>query len=87
MATKTTVKNLNTVVLIYDEVAGAYSAPITLQNDASAVRYFDTKCQSDPYSKDYKLYKLGSFDPDSGKLVVLEQLELLSRGDKHVKKA
>lgn len=68
------------VCLIYDEVAGQYSAPITFANVPSAIRYLKMK-SNDPIINDLKLYKIADFDSDNGTLLVLVEPELLLRGD------
>lgn len=70
-----------TMALLFDEVAGNYSAPIAFANDASAIRYLKVIKAKDPIIKDLKLYKMGEFDPNTGKLVLLPEYELLVRGD------
>lgn len=65
---------------IYDEVAGQYSAPMAFANEASAIRYVKIK-SNDPIIKDLKMYKTAEFDSDTGKILVLDEPQLLIRGD------
>lgn len=75
-------KNINVkenacVVVIYDTVAGCYTAPITFNNSASAVRYFKTKITVNV--EDYILYKVAEYNELTGDLIVIDR-ELLLKG-------
>lgn len=73
-------KNVNVkenacVVVIYDTVAGCYTAPITFNNVASAVRYFKTKINVNV--EDYILYKISEYNELTGDLVPCERETLI----------
>lgn len=71
---------LNSVCVIYDEVADTYSAPMTFANDAAAIRFLKVK-GNDPFIKNYKLYKIADYDPFIAKLYLIAEPQLLLRGD------
>lgn len=72
---------LNSLCYMYDEVAENYSAPILFANDKAAVRWFANKPDDDNTKKDIKLYEIGTFDAEKGKITLHEEPVLLARGD------
>lgn len=76
--------NNNTVVVIEDTVAGTFTAPITLANDAAAKRYFQNAAKHQENIGDFKMWKIAEFDPFTGQLTIV-QTELLAKGDDYVK--
>lgn len=61
------------IYCIFDEKAGAYAPPIFLQKDGMALRAFEDEVNNDrsrihAHPEDYSLYKLGSFNDESGKI-------------------
>lgn len=70
---------------VRDVVAGAFINPWFLPNDGMAVRAF-TDCVRDPnhnfgaHPGDYALYKMGDFEPESGKVNVLSEPEQIATG-------
>jgi len=52
---------------IRDDVAQFFIAPFLAENDAHAKRMFiGSMGDSFPHRSDFKLYRVGSFDPDNG---------------------
>lgn len=67
---------------IYDRCAGVYGQPVFCHNDMVAKRDFTRFCQSEQaafMSADLQLYKVGSFDSDTGEVVPCKP-ELVSSG-------
>lgn len=61
------------MVSVFDSVSGKFGTPVTIDNDASAIRAFcdmvnnkDTIIGQHP--ADFKLYKVGYFNPDTGEI-------------------
>lgn len=64
---------MNVLCSVYDQKANFFSAPFCSSTAASAVRDFqnavkDTRAMVDKFPKDYVLYQLGLFDPDTGEI-------------------
>ena len=69
------------VYSVYDRVQGCYGIPRVDIDDACASRYFKCMDFGNLPAADFDLYKLGSFDPNSGVLTPLTGLpELIFRG-------
>ena len=66
---------------IYDEVAKEYSQPYMMSNNGVAIRWFSSICekQSIPVA-DCKLYFIGKFDVETGKLEDCVPPELIDSG-------
>lgn len=70
-----------TLVLMYDKVADTYSAPMLLENNDCAIRYFKSLCKNKPDMKDdYELYLLGQFDTKTANVVLEERPKLIIKG-------
>ena len=55
---------------IFDRVSHTYSAPVVAENQAVAVRWFNGSMSQNPIvAPDCQLFKLASFDVESGVLV------------------
>ena len=73
---------INSVCVAFDEVAGTYSAPMTFANDEAGKRYIQIQAKKgDPIIEDVKLYKIGEYDSETGKMSLLNEPVLLIRGD------
>lgn len=62
---------------LFDSAASMYLDPFLVQLDAQAIRAFDALIQtpgSDPslFPQDFSLYKIGSYEPITGRLTALE---------------
>lgn len=70
---------------IYDEVAKLYAQPFFFQNDNLAIRAFKNECER-PESNlkanpsDYKLYKIGEYDDETGGIIKSETPVLMRLG-------
>jgi hypothetical protein len=53
---------------MYDRVAEEYGPPWTARNDAVAVRQFMSGMKENPFTDDFWLYCIGSYDSNSGQL-------------------
>lgn len=68
----------NKIYSIYDEKAEVFNTPFFSQNDNIAIRSFQDLA-NDPQStiyrhpEDYKLYELGVFEDDAGKVIPVDQ--------------
>lgn len=51
---------------IYDSVAEIFNRPFVDHNDASATRAFERSLESNPNKNDYSLYRIGTYDDESG---------------------
>lgn len=77
------------VYSVFDEKAKSFAPPFCMHTDGQATRGFGDACE-DPKSlmskhpQDYSLYKLGSFDDFEGKMIPLNQPELLNRASEFV---
>lgn len=85
-----------TVYAVYDSKAEAFGSPIFCSTDGLALRGFSDACAAPDsslhkYPADYVLFKIGTYDPNSGKLTditpgehiasasaIVEQLKLAS---------
>lgn len=72
----------SSLYVVYDEVAELYTAPLTLKNDNVAMRWFQEKMQKASDPTDYKLYKIGEYDENTGLIVALPSLSLIDTGKK-----
>lgn len=72
------------IYAIYDRVSGAYGAPQLMVNEGTARRWFNYTMQnSGMIAADCALYRLGSYDTDTGFIVVLPMPEFICNfGDK-----
>jgi len=75
---------IHCVLAVYDEKAEAFAAPFFQQSDVLALRAF-TAAARDPdsllykFPRDYGLYKLGTYDDNTGRFENLERpLQLMS---------
>lgn len=59
---------------VKDLVSDDFSMPVCMKNDAVAVRWLKrgALASQDADPADYRLYRLGSFDEDTGMITVLE---------------
>lgn len=78
-------KNLQ-LYSIFDAKVSAYQPPFTAQNDAHAKRMLadtakDPKTLFHQHPADYTLFKIGSFDDETGQLVSLPHSRLESLGN------
>lgn len=68
---------------IYDRVSGSYSVPLCFENDAVAKRAFPSICVNHPqykmFPEDLDLFKVGSYDTNSGIILALERPEFVMR--------
>ena len=62
------------VYSIKDEVAEEFSAPQLAKTDGVAVRMFQQAISKAPYPQDYSLWRIGSFDTETG-LIISEQIQ------------
>lgn len=66
------------IFAVFDKAAGAFMDPFTLPAKGQAIRGF-TDAVNDPTSpvhahpEDYHLFHLGTFNPDSGEIQMLER--------------
>lgn len=54
--------NILSMYSIYDKVSKKFNAPFLAENDEVANRSFQLSCKSNPFSSDFDLYRLGTFD-------------------------
>jgi len=72
---------MKTVYSIYDSVGGFYSPIFQAENDAHATRMFSQSIGPDNvHCADYSLWKLGTFDPDTGELETPKEPRLVLNG-------
>lgn len=83
------------IYALYDCKTAAYLDPFTSPNDAVAIRSLVSHCERNPqadltiHSKDYMLYRLGTFDSKTGEVVadkiahstLFEYLHIFAQGD------
>lgn len=67
-----------------DERTG-FLTPVPEQNDAAAIRnFFHTVQNSDgilfSFASDFRLYRIGQFDSDSGSITTLSPVEFIASG-------
>lgn len=60
-----------TMVSVFDKVSGKFGTPVTIDNDASAIRafkdmVFNKNTLVGQHPEDFILYKVGYFDTDTG---------------------
>lgn len=74
------------VCAVFDQCVSAYSKPFFVQTDRAAVRSFvdEVRRQSPDnllsvHPEDYALYKLGTYEEDTGRFSCLDVPELLAR--------
>lgn len=84
---KTPLQNLYGIV---DDVAGTFFPPFTSQNSGTAIRSFgqmltDERNGLSKNPQDYRLFLLGSFDPDDGQIQPLASIVLVSQGHEFLK--
>lgn len=63
---------------VKDVVSGDFSSLSTLPNDQLARRNFNVLCNESKFSKDLQLFKLGSFDNETG--VIDSNVEFICGG-------
>lgn len=71
---------------VYDSVAQQFYAPTMERNDATATRSFLDLMQDGRFklhNKDYDLYRIGAFDPETGVIDVFDRA-LVARGDQYI---
>lgn len=72
------------IVSIKDNAVGAYQAPFTVRAQGEALRHFMDAINGNTnyarHAKDFDLYKIGTFDDDTGFIETLEHPELLVKG-------
>lgn len=69
---------------IRDVVAGSYDGMYMFANDAVAMRWFQlmvTKGTASDIRKDLQLYKVGSFDQDSGMVFECTPVQIMKGSD------
>lgn len=74
---------------VYDEKAETFASPFCMLNDGQATRAFGDACQDKSsqmykHPSDYKLYKLGEFDDNSGHIVTLDIPKLLNNASEFI---
>ncbi len=76
------------VYSIRDELTG-FLSPVVEQNDAIAMRNFRHACDSNPDTSlmsweptSYCLYRIATFDTDSGVVAPITPIELICRGER-----
>lgn len=75
------------VYAIHDDLSG-FMTPVVDQNDAIAMRNFRMACDVSKTSvmswrpSDFSLYRLGTFNSETGSLVPLDPIEVVCRGEK-----
>nr|WAE43486.1 MAG: nonstructural protein [Microviridae sp.] len=84
---------INCFYSVKDVKTGTFCNPFIVQNDVSAVRMFsysvnDHTVQSSLslYPHDFELYKVGSFDDNSGKISSLDSNEFIVSGSSVIAK-
>ena len=77
---------IQVVCAVFDQCVSAYAKPFFVPTDRAAVRSFvdEVRRQSPEnllfvHPEDYSLYKLATYDEDTGRFVCLEPPELLAR--------
>lgn len=73
---------MSSLYVVYDEVAELYTAPLTLKNDAVAKRWFAQQMSKANDPTDYKLYKVGEYDENTGIITASPSPILLDTGHK-----
>lgn len=68
--------------VIFDKIGQIWTAPLSLMNDAAAIRYFKTAIKEN--IGDYKLVKLGEYDNTTGVIVLCESFVVID-GDSYGK--
>lgn len=69
--------------VIFDKITGKYSLPIFQANEILAKRYFNQVInQKENLSEptDYEMYQLGTYNQDTGKFDLLENMEFIEKG-------
>lgn len=66
---------------IKDTVAGVCMSPYTSVNNETAKRNFAKVCASVDYSDDFQLFKVGTYDTDTGKVEGCEPEFICNGGD------
>lgn len=74
------------ICTIYDSKAEAYLVPFTMRSEAEAVRAFgDHASQAgtpvNQHPEDYFLYKVGSFDQNTGVITACDKVSLAAGSD------
>lgn len=73
---------MNNIYTIKDELAGVFSAELMItKNDMVACRNFSDWCRNEKsplyaHPENYKLYCLGTYDEDTGKINAVEPIEV-----------
>lgn len=70
----------NVICLIYDRIAGLYSAPMTFTNNDCAIRYFKNNICGKPNSIDLELYYCADYNQETGEIICVNKV-LLIKGD------
>lgn len=81
---------LTNVYAVFDEKAKNFGAPFCTSNDNLAMRSFNDAAATPGsvihnHPEDFKLYQLGTFDDNSGKLTTLELPEFISHAQLQLK--
>lgn len=69
------------VCVIFDKVAGVYSAPMSFQNEECAKRYIFDSFSNKLSASDYELYKVAEFNIENGKFITLDDKSFICRGE------
>lgn len=67
---------------IYDKVAGTYASVQVNVKDELAVRDFKELCKKSPFGCDLALYRLGTYNVDTG--VIVSDVQFLVNGSEFV---
>ncbi|QCS36605.1 nonstructural protein [Capybara microvirus Cap3_SP_478] len=71
----------NSICIVYDKVAKAYTAPMAFNNVDCAVRYFNSLMINEgDNATDYELYEIAAFSPDTGVLSNVK-MDLIKKGE------
>lgn len=73
------------VFAVYDEKASVFMTPLTFVSAGEAIREFETAVrtggtQFNRYPRDFKLFRIGAYDDNNGKLTSVETPTLLASG-------
>lgn len=69
---------------IFDKVQGQYSAPVLANNDGVAIRWYVNMVNKGEFdATDFQLYKVASFDIDTGYVVpMFDFIKAVQNGEK-----
>lgn len=76
---------IKSIYVMRDQKSGVYGSPITHYTDATITRDISSALKSDKptmdfqqYPSDFDLYKIGSFDTDSGKIIANDPIHVIA---------